>query len=408
LDHQTKEPLMDLAYGSEYEAFRQEVRAFLEESWPPGGPETGLSQQEQVARFREQATVRGYLYRGIPKRFGGSEQPADSLGAQVIQEEFFRVRAPREVSGNGLSMFVPTLLERGEEWQKEKFIQPVITGEHRWAQGYSEPGAGSDLASLRTRGELVGDEWVVNGQKIWTSDAVDCHYMFTLVRTEPDAPKHAGISYLLIPLDQPGIEIRPLKMITGESHFNEVFLNDARTPADWIVGNRGEGWKVSRTTLKHERNSIGNHSQVTFDSLVRLARRARIDGRPALEDPAIRERMAALEAWVWAQRYSGYFQTTCSIKGGDPGLLPLMNKLMATETGHEIAKVAIEMIGNASLLEPFGEQGDARGNERWMKQFMGSLGLSMGGGTSNIHRNIIAERGLGLPREEAADRSTSK
>jgi alkylation response protein AidB-like acyl-CoA dehydrogenase len=396
---------MDLAYGSEYEAFRVEVRGFLEQNWPPQGADADLPKREQVAQFRTKATDEGYLYRSHPKRFGGSEQPADSLRAQVISEEFFSVRAPMEVSGNGLAMFAPTLLERGEEWQKEKFIRPIIEGKERWAQGYSEPGAGSDLASLRTRGELIGDEWVINGQKIWTSDAMDCNYMFTLVRTEPDAPKHAGISYLLVPLDQPGIEIRPLKMITGESHFNEVFLNDARTKADWIVGERGQGWDVSRTTLKHERNSIGNRNQILFDSLLRFAKKATIDGRPAVEDPTVREQMAALEAWVWASKYGGYFQTTCAINGGAPGLLPLMNKLIATEIGHEVSKIALEMVGNASLLEPFSEQGDVRGDERWMKQFMGSLGLSLGGGTSNIQRNIIAERGLGLPREEAADRS---
>jgi alkylation response protein AidB-like acyl-CoA dehydrogenase len=397
---------MDLAYGAEYEAFRTEVRAFLLENWPPKGEEADLPRNERVARFRRLATEHGYLYRHVPTRFGGSEQPPDALRGQVIIEEFFRVHAPAEVSGNGMSMLVPTLLERGQDWQKEHFIPKTVSGEFRWAQGYSEPGAGSDLASLRTRGELVGDEWVVNGQKIWTSDAVDSQYMFTLVRTEPEASKHAGISYLLIPLDQPGIEIRPLKMITGESHFNEVFLNDARTRADWIVGKRGEGWNVSRTTLKHERNMIGSRSQVTFDSLLRLAKKATIEGRPALEDQALRERIAALEAWVWAQRYAGYHQTTCGLNGNDPGLLPLLNKLLSTDIGHEISRIALDLIEDTSMLEPFAPDG-TRGNERWINQFMGSLGTAIAGGTSNIQRNIIAERGLGLPREEAADRSAA-
>ncbi len=400
---------MDLTYGAEYEAFRAEVRTFLEASWPPRDGAAALSREERATRFRRHATEAGYLYRNVPKRFGGSEQPPDSLRAAVISEEFVRVGAPREVSGNGVSMLIPTLLDRGEEWQKEQFIPKTLSGEYRWAQGYSEPGSGSDLASLRTRGELDGDEWVINGQKIWTSDAMSCQYMFTLVRTEPEAGKHAGISYLLVPLDQPGVEIRPLKMITGESHFNEVFLNDARTKADWIVGRRGEGWAVSRTTLKHERNTIGGRSQIVFDSLMRMVRKATLDGapgqgcRPALEDPVVRERMAALEAWVWAQRYGDYYQTTCSLQGRDPGLLPLMNKLLSTEIGHEISKIALDLIGDASLLEPFGAKRDERGNERWMNQFMGSLGSAIAGGTSNIQRNIIAERGLGLPRESAAD-----
>jgi len=394
---------MDLTYGDEYEDFRSEVRVFLASNWPPQGDESNAPRTEHEQRFRRLATEAGYLYRNVPRRFGGSEQPPDSLRAAVITEEFARARAPKEASGQGVSMLIPTLLERGEEWQKEQFIAKTVSGEYRWAQGYSEPGSGSDLASLRTRGELVGDEWVVNGQKIWTSDAMSCQYMFTLVRTEPEAGKHAGISYLLIPLDQPGIEIRPLKMITGASHFNEVFLNDARTKADWIVGRRGEGWNVSRTTLKHERKAIGGQSQTLFDTLMRMVRKATIDGRPALEDPTVRERMAALEAWVWAQRYGDYFQATCGLHGGDPGLLPLMNKLLSTEIGHEISKIAFDLIAEASLLEPLGKGGGRRGNERWMNQFMGSLGAAIAGGTSNIQRNIIAERGLGLPRESAAD-----
>ena len=390
---------MDLAYGKEYEAFRLEVRDFLAEHWLQGSREGNAPQA--TSDFRQTATDRGYLYRGVPKAYGGGEQPADALKAQVIREEFGRARAPMEVSGNGVSMLVPTLLERGEEWQKEKFIRKTILGEYQWAQGYSEPGSGSDLASLRTQGRLEGDEWVIDGQKIWTSQAQHCQLMFTLVRTEPEASKHAGISYLLVPLDQPGIEIKPLKMITGQSHFNEVFLNDARTPADWIVGERGEGWKVSKTTLKHERNAIGGGSQAIFESLMRLVGKATLDGRPALEDPSIRERIAALEAWVWAQKYTAYHQMTCGLQGKDPGIVTLLNKLLATDIGHEVAAVALELIGDASLKEPFAAAPDQRGDERWMNQFMGSLGNSIAGGTSNIQRNIIAERGLGLPREES-------
>ena len=396
---------MDLSYGQEYEDFRQEVRDFLNEHW--GTVSGSKPSGKDIASFRQLAIDRGYLYRHVPRHLGGSEQPADSLRAQVIAEEFTKARAPREVSGNGVSMVVPTLLDRAEDWQKERFIPKTVSGEYRWAQGYSEPGSGSDLASLRTRGERVGDEWVINGQKIWTSDAQNCQYMYTLVRTEPDAPKHAGISYLLVPLDQPGIEIRPLKQITGTAEFNEVFLNDARTPADWIVGKRGEGWQVSRTTLRHERNAIGSRSEGLYASLLKLMKGATLDGRPALQDPVIRERMAALEAFVWAQRYSSYYQTTCHLKGRDPGILQMMNKLLTTETQAEIAQLALEVIGDAGTLAPFDETGKPRGDERWMNQFMGSLGIAIAGGTSNIQRNIIAERGLGLPRDASADRSGS-
>ena len=211
---------MDLSYGARYDALRAEVRAFLASSWPPTGQGAALARSEQVFAFRRRAIAAGYLARSIPKRYGGSEQPADPLAAQVIREEFARQRAPAEARGIGTMMLVPTLLERGEEWQKEKWVESTILGETLWCQGYSEPGSGSDLASLKTRGELVGDEWVIHGQKIWTTNAVEADYMFCLCRPEPEAPKHAGISYLLVPMKQPGVEVRPLRQMNGGSDFN--------------------------------------------------------------------------------------------------------------------------------------------------------------------------------------------
>ncbi|RYG22430.1 MAG: acyl-CoA dehydrogenase, partial [Burkholderiales bacterium] len=214
---------MDLNFTAEYEEFRQEVRAFLARAWTD-------RPDRDVARFRSEATAQGYLYRAFPRQYGGSERPADAIENTVIAEEFARAKAPGEVKGMGTQMLAPTLLDRGELWQKERFIAPTLSGEITWCQGYSEPGAGSDLASLRTRGELIDGEWVIEGQKVWTSFAKTADYMFALVRTEPDAAKHAGLSYLLIDMNQPGIDIRPLKQITGEQDFNEVFLSGVRTP----------------------------------------------------------------------------------------------------------------------------------------------------------------------------------
>jgi alkylation response protein AidB-like acyl-CoA dehydrogenase len=401
---------MDLRYGPEYEAFRTEVREFLEAGWPLSGEEAELSRERQTALFRERATEQGYLYRHIPRRYGGSEQPPDALKGQIIRDEFRRKRAPTEARGIGPSMLVPTLLERGEEWQKEKWVRSTLTGETIWCQGYSEPGSGSDLASLRTRGELQGDEWVINGQKIWTSAARQAHYMFCLTRTEPDAAKHAGISYLLLDMHQPGIEVRPLRQMTGGSTFNEVFLTDARTPADWIVGKRGEGWIVSRTTLKHERNSIGSsvQTQALFEGLVRLAGRARRGEHPALQDPEVRQRLASLEGYVRAHQYSGYRQLTRDAKRLDPGPIMLMNKLISTNIGHEVARIALDLLEDDGLLSAGERPLDAAPKDAagWIAQYMGSLGSAIAGGTANIQRNIIAERGLGLPRDFAADRST--
>ncbi len=402
---------MDLRYGPEYEAFRAEVKAFLAEQWPLKAGEAKLGLAEMGTLFRKRAIAAGYLARSIPKAYGGSEQASDPLRAAVIREEFLRVRAPLDPPGIGTMMLVPTLLEKGAEWQKQKWVPGTILGEIQWCQGYSEPGSGSDLASLKTRGELVGDEWVINGQKIWTSSAKTADFMFCLVRTEPDAQKHAGISYLLIDMKQPGIDVRPLKQMTGSADFNEVFLTDVRTPKDWIVGKRGEGWIVSRTTLKHERDSIGNAAmtEVLFKGLVRLAQETKRNGRPAIEDSGIRQRLTALEGYVLAHKYSGYRQLTANLRGEDLGILAFMNKLHSTNIGQEVAKLALDLLESDALADP-ATTGRAFGiapktGAGWVGQFMSSLGVAIAGGTANVQRNVIAERGLGLPRDWAAQQT---
>jgi alkylation response protein AidB-like acyl-CoA dehydrogenase len=404
---------MDLSYGPEYEVFRAEVRAFLAAHWPPSGADAELSREEQTARFRAKGVEQGYLLRWLPERYGGSEQPADALKAAIIREEFSRAHAPMEVRGIGMMMLVPTLLEKGEPWQKEQFIPPTVRGEYQWCQGYSEPGSGSDLASLQTRAERVGDEWVINGQKIWTTSAREADYIFCLCRTEPDAPKHAGISYLLIPMKQPGVEVRPLKQMNGGTDFNEVFFTDARTPADWIVGKRGEGWLVSRTTLKHERAGIGNAamSGLMFAGLVALAKSTVRNGRPASEDPLVRQRLAALEGRVRSHEYSGHRQLSRSARGKDPGRIATMNKLVSTDIGCEVAGIALDLLGEEGLCDPQAGTGRlaAFGSApSWMSQYMYSLGIAIAGGTANIQRNVIGERALGLPRDYYAQRSSGK
>ncbi|MDJ0785717.1 MAG: acyl-CoA dehydrogenase family protein [Myxococcota bacterium] len=402
---------MDLSYGAEYEQYRGEVAAFLKANWPLEGDEAGLSHAEQALVFRKRAIEAGFLARSIPKAYGGSEQPADALRGQIIREEFGKAHAPGDARGIGTMMLVPTLLDRGEEWQKQKWVGPTVLGETTWCQGYSEPGSGSDLASLKTRGELVGDGWVINGQKIWTSGAHRADYMFCLVRTEPEAQKHAGISYLLIDMKQPGIDVRPLKMMTGTSEFNEVFLNDVKTPKDWIVGKRGEGWLVSRTTLKHERNSIGDASatEALFKGLLDLARRSKRGGQPAIEDPAVRQRLGEIEGYMLSHKYSGYRQLSAQLKGENPGLIATMNKLNSTNIAHRIAKLALDLLGDDGMLDPQGQgalMGMApKGAPGWLSQYMSSLGVAIAGGTANIQRNVIGERGLGLPRDMAVQRS---
>lgn len=393
---------MDLGYSDDDMAFFEEVRVFLDGAWTSRAPARGKPDPEFIREFRLLATDRGYLYRAIPKAYGGSEQPADPMRGRIIRECFERARAPMEVPGAGMSMLIPTLLEHGSEEQRQMFIPKTILGDYRWAQGYSEPGAGSDLASLKTSGRIENGQWVINGQKIWTSQAYNATHMFALVRTEPDAGKHAGISYLILELDQPGISIRTIHQITGQSEFCEVFFEDARTPADWIVGGRGSGWQISKTTLKHERSNIGGVRTLgLLESLWRLANNVEVDGRPAAEDPQIRERMMVLEGFVQAQLCCGYYQFARAVAGGSAGRLPLLNKIAGTRIALEIAEVAQDILGDRAL-ELANHGGTTRRDPaQWVNQIFGSLALSIAGGASNIQRNIIAERGLGLPKDEA-------
>lgn len=390
---------MDLSYSAAHRQFQAEVDAFLADDWDAGK----ARDKEFVAAFRQRATRAGYLYRSIPKAYGGAGQTPDVLKGHIVREAFGKARAPREVSGNGVMMLVPTLLEHGTDAQKATFIPKTLTGDFRWAQGYSEPNAGSDLASLQTRTVLDGDSWRITGQKIWTTDADRATHMFALVRSEPEAPtKHAGISYLLLAMDQPGVTVRPLRPIYGGHAFCEVFLDDAMAPADWLVGKRGDGWTVSKSTLKHERNAVGagTASKDLFDKLVRLARDVTINSAPAIHDPLIANALGKLEGHVLAHYHSGYYQMTKAAADEDPGPIALMNKLNSVLIGESAAALAQDILQDAALEDPVYGPGVRPGPERWVNQILGALAAAIGGGTSNIQRNIIAERALGLPRED--------
>jgi alkylation response protein AidB-like acyl-CoA dehydrogenase len=398
---------MDLSVDREYESYRGKVQSFLAEHWPANAGGAARPDRQALRRFLGAATQAGYIYRNIPRQYGGGECPIDPHEASIIKEEFARAGAPTDVTGMG-RLVIPALLGYGTEEQKQRFIRGTLLGDIAWCQGFSEPGAGSDLAAVSTKARLVDGEWVINGQKIWTSYAHLADYMFALVRTEPDAPKHQGISYLLIELNQPGVEIRPLRQMTGEANFNEVFLTDARTPADMIVGARGEGWKVKSATLKAERTgSAGEPSMALFRRVLALAQHRERFGRPALEDAEVRQWLASLEASALAHLYSGHRMLARDAKGEDAGLFPLMNKLYSTECfGMEAARIARELIGDDGLLlaPPRGVRDWPRtdrpvGDETWNSTALTLLSNLIAGGTSNIQRNIISERGYGLPRE---------
>lgn len=404
---------MDLSYAPEYERYREELRSFLAKAWTD--EDRAAAGEEQVigsirkpsareTEFRRQAIEAGYLYRDVPRAYGGSEQPFDPYKEAIIREELKRAKAPREMIGQGASMLAPTLLEHGSEAQKQRFVRATLMGEILWCQGYSEPGAGSDLASLRTKGELVGDHWVVNGQKIWTSNANEAEWMFCLVRTEPDAPKHDGISYLLIDMKTPGIEVRPLRQMTGEADFSEVFLENVRVPKDSIVGKRGEGWRVSRSTLKHERAFIGGTDFVrrTFDGLVFLAQFTELRGRPAIQDPVIRDRLLQLESRLLAAEYHGYRLLTMQARGRETGIAGMVTKHNTSQLMYDLGLLAMDVMGDRGALANGEETAPFSG--MFVNAYMWAFGMLIGGGTSNIQRNIISERGLGLPRDASGKR----
>ncbi len=337
----------------------------------------------------------GYLALSWPKEYGG--QAMDPVRQAIVNEEMVRTRAPGPIGG-GISLLGPTLITWGNEEQKRRYLPKILSAEEIWCQGYSEPGSGSDLASLRTRAEIVGDEFVVNGQKIWTSRAHYSDRMFCLVRTDPQAPKHRGISYILIDMKTPGITVRPLVQMTGDRGFNEVFFDNVRVPRENLVGKVNEGWMVANTTLFHERNALGSTvtTQMLFNRLKVLAGSVVRNGKPMTKDPVFRQRLADLEIRVESMKYHMLRQLTDSIHERKPGIAAMVNKLVGTELNHDLSTAAMEVMGDYSMLARGEESALDRGF--WPYEWMFSLGLVIGGGTSHIQKNIIAERGLRMPK----------
>jgi alkylation response protein AidB-like acyl-CoA dehydrogenase len=295
-------------------------------------------------------------------------------------------------------MLGPTLIRSGTPDQRTRFLPKILTAEEIWCQGYSEPGSGSDLASLRTRAELDGDFFVVNGQKVWTSTAHFADWMFCLVRTDPGAPKHKGISYLLIDMKSPGIEVRPLVQMTGDAGFNEVFFTDVRVPRTNLVGEMNEGWTVANATLQFERNMLASttRTQQLMNDLLALAQRRARHGHKASRDPALRQRLADLLTRVEAMRCHSLKQLSDEIHNRRAGASASVNKLVTTELNHAICETALDVLGDYGPLQRGTPHVEDRG--AWPKDFMFTLGMIIGGGTSQIQKNIIAERVLGLPR----------
>ena len=389
---------MDLTYGGEYEKFRSEVRTFIQTHREQAPDGQGMRAEKSRA-WQKMMIERGYTARTIPREYGGHGGEMDILKSRIIAEEFARAQVSAGLGGQGISMLVPTLLEMGTEDQKKQFIPPTLRGEMIWCQGYSEPNAGSDLASLRTRAVLDGDEWVVNGQKIWTSTAQYADWIFCLVRTEPNAPKHQGISFLLFSMKTPGIEVRPLKTMTGDATFNEVFFTDVRVPKAQIVGRRGEGWLVANSILRHERSSLGdpNVMLTRLNALTELMKKETVDGRRLIDDPVYCDRLMRIQGDVTAMRLNDLRLLSAKLNNKNATLAGMIVKLKGTELRHDLEGLAIDVLGEIGTL--YGDAPYLKDAGQFQFHYMFYLGLIIGGGTSQIQKNIISERGLGMPKE---------
>ncbi|WOF75129.1 acyl-CoA dehydrogenase family protein [Parvibaculaceae bacterium PLY_AMNH_Bact1] len=391
---------MDLAYGAEYEAFREDVNRFIEENKDASPRQSGTGRPNADQRKWQDLLIKnGYAARTIPSEYGGYGAEPDILKSRIIAEEFTKASLPLGLASQGVSMLVPTLLELGTEEQKKQWIEPTIRGEVVWCQGYSEPGSGSDLASLQTKATEDGDDFIINGQKIWTSTAQVSDMIFCLVRTEPDARKHEGISYLIFSMDTPGIEVRPLMTMTGYAEFNEVFFTDVRVPKNQIVAERGQGWFVANATLKHERGMLGDPNQAgtRLAAIIDLMHDETVSGERLIDNPLFRDRLVQLQARVAAMQFHGMRLLTASAKKEDPGIARLVVKLMGCELNHQLAALAIDALGELGVL--YERSPHLRSGGRWQRSYMFDLGLIIGGGTAQIQKNIISERGLGMPRE---------
>ncbi len=391
---------MDFSYTPEQERFRAELRSFLERALPPGWgtpecppPETDEEMLALDRDFQKKLVEAGYAGLSWPKEYGGR---GASLIEQIIYiEETARAKAPLPVNLAGLTMAGPVLIRHGTDEQKARHLRPILTSEEIWCQGFSEPGAGSDLAALRTSAVLDGDDFVVNGQKVWTSWGHYARWCMLLVRTNPTAPKHKGITFLVADMTSPGVTVRPLKQISGDDDFNEVFLENVRIPRRNVIGEIDGGWNIAITCLMHERATLTFQrqlqSRVAFaDMLPRIRERA-------LSDPVLRQKLAQLHLEGEIIRLTAYRGLTRQLRGHAPGPEGSIEKLFWSEMYQRQFEVMLEALGPAGLLMPGSPHAPDDG--RWPHLMLYSRGRTIAAGTSEVQRNIIADRVLGLPKD---------
>ena len=391
---------MDFDLTESERRFRDELRAFLDanlpDAWRTRHPKEPWTDERRALARRWQAKLAEGRYVALdwPKAWGGREA---SLAERIIvQTELIRARAPRIIGHVGLDLVGPALVSHGTEAQKKRFLENMRTSQELWCQGFSEPNAGSDLGGLRTRAVLDGDHWVVSGQKVWTSVAECADWCFLLARTDPDVRKHAGISALLVDMKQPGIDVRPLRQMTGEAEFNEVFFDDVRVPKENVVGRPGDGWKIAMGILAHERGPMWAfmfHGYMTEDlsQLLGLAKRKGLD-----RDPVFRQRLARAHTDVEIMRLLGCRSLTAESRGEHLGPKTSLEKLFGSELSQRVRELAMDTLGSDSLIGMDDERAEWEG--RWLRFYLFSRADTIMGGTSEVQRTVIAHQLLGLPR----------
>lgn len=397
---------MDFRFSAQDEAFRQELRAWLEKNRPAQRSgdddhadfmhEGSKDDWQRRLQWHRKMHSGGWVGLSWPKEYGGR---GATLTQQLIyNEEMAAANTPQLVNGLGIMLVGPTIIHWGTEEQKQRYVPKILSGEEIWCQGYSEPGSGSDVASLQTRAIEEGDYFIVNGQKVWTSDAHHADWCILLVRTDPSAPKHKGISYVLVDMHSPGVTVRPLVQITGDANFNEVFFEDVKVPKKNLIGEKNQGWQVAITTLMFERSGIGGGRDLLGQvrELADLARAVRNNGKTAWDDSSVRQKISGFAGEALALKYTGFRQLTRRLKGLPPGPEGSVLKLGTSELNLKMNKFAMELLGPYAQLEfkaPF-----AVDRGIWSYRMLASRALTIAGGTSEIQHNIIGERVLGLPK----------
>jgi alkylation response protein AidB-like acyl-CoA dehydrogenase len=391
---------MDFDFTPEQEAFRKEVRAWLETNLPDdlrgkafASSRADVEEVRKLRAWQKTMAEAGFVGMDWPREFGG--RGATIVEMVILYQEMARAESPQILNRGGVSMLGPTLMKYGTQAQQQRFLRKILTAEEIWCQGFSEPNAGSDLANLQTRAVRDGDHYVLNGQKVWTSMGHVADWGFFLVRTDPNAAKHKGISFLLVDMKTPGITVRPLRQMTGEAEFNETFLDNVRVPAANLVGKENEGWSVAITTLAYERDLLTFIRHISLrNALHRLVKLVRERSRGA--DPIIRQKIAAL--WIGEQvlQLNAYRSLTRILRGVAPGPEGSTSKLFWSHLDQELAQVATEVIGPASQLE---DTAWAPDEGQW--EFYALLAQASGirAGTTEILKNILGERVLGLPKD---------